>query len=190
MIPHLRAYGRSLCGNRDRADDLVQDTMMKAWSARHRFEPGTNMRAWTFIILRNTFLSQIRRTRFEGDYDEEVVERTHTSPASQEQSIELVDAHRALTLLPESQREALILVGAGGFAYDEAAEICGVPVGTIKSRVARARTALEQILSEGKLDRRAGAQGDSAAAMIDIMDSVDALSARGPGAGSDNAPSE
>ena len=176
IIPHLRAFGRSLSGNRDRADDLVQDTLGKAWAARGRFQAGTNMRAWTFIILRNTFLSQMRRARFEGDYDEEVVERTHAAPASQDQVMELADVQRALLQLPAAQREALILVGAGGFAYEEAAAISGVPVGTVKSRVARGRAALEAILNSGGIDRSdtLAEDGDPMAA---ILAEVDALSA-------------
>lgn len=186
IIPHLRAFGRSLSGNRDRADDLVQDTLGKAWAARGRFQAGTNMRAWTFIILRNTFLSQMRRARFEGDYDEEQVERTHSAPASQDQVMELADVQRALLQLPAAQREALILVGAGGFAYEEAAAISGVPVGTVKSRVARGRAALDAILNSGGIDR-SDASGDEGDPMAAILAEVDALSAGfDPGEGDDD----
>lgn len=146
IIPHLRAFGRSLSGNRDTADDLVQETLFKAWKARERYQAGTNMRAWTFIILRNLFLSQVRRSRFVGEWDELTAERTLSAPAGQDKQIELTDVYRALQHLPEAQREALILIGAGGFAYEEAAEICGVAVGTIKSRVARGRVALEALI--------------------------------------------
>jgi RNA polymerase sigma factor (sigma-70 family) len=137
VIPHLRAFGRSLSGNRDLADDLVQETLLKAWAARKRFQAGTNMRAWTFIILRNLYLSQMRRARFKGEWDDLVADRILAAPASQDKHVELADMQRALLHLPQPQREALILVGAGGFAYEEAAEICKVAVGTIKSRVAR-----------------------------------------------------
>src|SRR5215211_6540798 len=137
VIPHLRAFGRSLSGSRDLADDLVQETLLKAWAARKRFQAGTNMRAWTFIILRNLFLSQMRRARFKGEWDELTASKILAAPASQDRHIELSDMQRALMHLPQPQREALILVGAGGFAYEEAAEICGCAVGTIKSRVAR-----------------------------------------------------
>ena len=154
VIPHLRAFGRSLSGNRDVADDLVQETLMKAWAARKRFQAGTNMRAWTFIILRNLYLSQMRRARFKGEWDDLVADRVLAAPASQDRHVELGDMQRALLQLPQPQREALILVGAGGFAYEEAAEICGVAVGTIKSRVARGRVALESILSGGDLASR------------------------------------
>ncbi|MDB5737727.1 MAG: polymerase subunit sigma-70 [Sphingomonas bacterium] len=137
VIPHLRAFGRSLSGNRDLADDLVQETLLKAWAARLRFQAGTNMRAWTFIILRNLFLSQMRRARFKGEWDEITANKLLAAPASQDRHVELGDMQRALLHLPQPQREALILVGAGGFAYEEAADICGCAVGTIKSRVAR-----------------------------------------------------
>lgn len=175
VIPHLRAFGRSLSGSRDVADDLVQETLMKAWAARDRFQAGTNMRAWTFIILRNHFLSQMRRSRFKGEWDDLVADRMLAAPAGQDKQIELADLQRALLQLPSSQREALILVGAGGFAYEEAAEICGVAVGTIKSRVARGRAALEQLLEDGLLPpRRANEHGEGA--LAEIMADVDRLS--------------
>ncbi|MPT47648.1 MAG: sigma-70 family RNA polymerase sigma factor [Sphingobium sp.] len=176
VIPHLRAFGRSLSGSRDVADDLVQETMLKAWAARSRFQAGTNMRAWTFIILRNHFLSQMRRSRFRGEWDELVADRLLSAPAGQDKQIELGDLQRALLQLPQSQREALILVGAGGFAYEEAAEICGVAVGTIKSRVARGRTALEQMMEEGVLPSRRGEAVSEEGPLADIMADVDRLS--------------
>ena len=112
------------------------------------------MRAWTFIILRNLFLSQMRRARFKGEWDDITASKILAAPASQDRHIELGDMQRALMHLPQPQREALICVGAGGFAYEEAAEICGCAVGTIKSRVARGQVALEQLLSSGKLPSR------------------------------------
>ncbi len=177
VIPHLRAFGRSLSGSRDLADDLVQETLMKAWAARMRFQAGTNMRAWTFIILRNHFLSQMRRSRFKGEWDELVADRLLSAAAGQDKQVELGDLQRALLQLPQSQREALILVGAGGFAYEEAAEICGVAVGTIKSRVARGRTALEQIMEEGALPSRRGQPVSEDGALAEIMSDVERLSA-------------
>ena len=177
VIPHLRAFGRSLSGSRDLADELVQETLMKAWAARMRFQAGTNMRAWTFIILRNHFLSQMRRSRFKGEWDELVADRLLSAAAGQDKQVELGDLQRALLQLPQSQREALILVGAGGFAYEEAAEICGVAVGTIKSRVARGRTALEQIMEEGALPSRRGQPVSEDGALAEIMSDVERLSA-------------
>jgi RNA polymerase sigma-70 factor (ECF subfamily) len=177
VIPHLRAFGRSLSGNRDLADDLVQETLLKAWAARKRFQAGTNMRAWTFIILRNLFLSQMRRARFKGEWDELTASKLLAAPASQDRHVELGDMQRALLHLPQPQREALILVGAGGFAYEEAAEICGCAVGTIKSRVARGRVALEALLSEGKLPSRRDHHADpDKTALQAIMGEVDDLS--------------
>jgi RNA polymerase sigma-70 factor (ECF subfamily) len=177
VIPHLRAFGRSLSGSRDLADDLVQETLLKAWAARKRFQAGTNMRAWTFIILRNLFLSQMRRARFKGEWDEITASKLLAAPASQDRHVELGDMQRALMHLPQPQREALILVGAGGFAYEEAAEICGCAVGTIKSRVARGRVALEALLTDGKLPSRREHETDAnKTALQSIMSEVDDLS--------------
>jgi len=177
VIPHLRAFGRSLSGSRDLADDLVQETLLKAWAARKRFQAGTNMRAWTFIILRNLFLSQMRRARFKGEWDDVTAAKILAAPASQDRHIELGDMQRALLELPQPQREALILVGAGGFAYEEAAEICGCAVGTIKSRVARGRVALESLLSGNAMpSRRQHVSDPDKTALQTIMGQVDELS--------------
>lgn len=154
VIPHLRAFARGLCGRPDLADDLVQETLLKAWAAQERFEPGTSMRAWTFVILRNAYLTDMRRNRFRADYDETVAERVLVAPAAQEGPLHLSDMHRALLTLPPERREALLLVGAGGFSYEEAAQICNCAVGTIKSRVGRARAALTQMIENGLLPRR------------------------------------
>ncbi len=177
VIPHLRAFGRSLSGSRDTADDLVQETLMKAWAARKRFQAGTNMRAWTFIILRNLYLSQMRRARFKGEWDDLVADRILAAPASQDRHVDLGDMQRALLHLPQPQREALILVGAGGFAYEEAASICNVAVGTIKSRVARGRVALEAILAGDSLPARSEHVTDASVSALDeIMNDVEVLS--------------
>ncbi|MEO7688389.1 MAG: sigma-70 family RNA polymerase sigma factor [Sphingomonas sp.] len=177
VIPHLRAFGRSISGSRDLADDLVQETLMKAWAARLRFQAGTNMRAWTFIILRKLYLSQMRRARFKGEWDDLVADRLLAAPASQDRHVELGDMQRALLHLPQPQREALILVGAGGFAYEEAAEICGVAVGTIKSRVARGRVALETIMNDNSLpSRRTHSNEPGMTALDTIMGEVEDLS--------------
>jgi len=149
IIPHLRAFARSLTGRADLADDLVQETLLKAWAARERYAPGTRMKSWTFVILRNSYLTLLRRGRFRGECDDETIHRLLSAPAGQDHMLHLSDVQRGLLELPESQREALILVGAGGFSYEEAAEICECAVGTVKSRVARARVALERIISEG-----------------------------------------
>lgn len=160
VVPHLRAFARGLCGRADVADDLVQETLLKAWAAQERFEPGTSMRAWTFVILRNVYLSELRRNRFRGDFDENVAERILVAPAGQESPLHLADLNRALMTLPPERREALLLVGAGGFSYEEAAEICECAVGTIKSRVGRARAALAQMIEGGTIPERTGQEGD------------------------------
>ena len=175
VVPHLRAFARSLSGNADLADDLVQETLLKAWHARDHYEAGTNMRGWTFIILRNVFLSQMRRNRFRGEWDDVAADRLLSVPAPQDKHVELADLYRAMQQLPASQREALILVGAGGFAYEEAAQICGVAVGTIKSRVARGRAALEGLINDGALPTRGATDLDGSAALADIMQEVETL---------------
>lgn len=172
VIPHLRAFARGLCGRPDMADDLVQETMLKAWAARDRFQPGTSMRAWTFVILRNAYLTEMRRNRFRGDYDETVAERLLTAPAGQEEPIHLADMHRALLQLPPERREALLLVGAGGFSYEEAAEICGCAVGTIKSRVGRARASLNAMLEEGSIPRRSTDDAEAHSAILGELDDI------------------
>lgn len=155
VAPQLRAFARGLCGRPDMADDLVQDTLLKAWAAQDRFEPGTSLRAWTYVILRNVFLTGMRRNRFVGEYDEAVAERVLVTPAAQEGPIHLSDLHRALLTLVPERREALLLVGAGGFSYEEAAQICGCAVGTIKSRVGRARATMSLMIEEGRVPKRA-----------------------------------
>ena len=172
VVPHLRAFARGLCGRPDMADDLVQETMLKAWAAQDRFEPGTSMRAWTFVILRNAYLTDMRRNRFRGEYDESVAERILTAPAGQEEPIHLSDLHRALLTLPAERREALLLVGAGGFSYEEAANICGCAVGTIKSRVGRARAALTSMLEEGAIPQRSTEDAAAHRAILQELDDV------------------
>lgn len=145
-LPSLRAFAVSLSGRHDKADDLVQDTVMKAWAKQESFELGTNMKAWLFTILRNEFYSQMRkRGREVQDTDGAFTERLSVHPA-QYGMMDLGDFKRALDSLPSDQREAIILIGASGFSYEEAAEICHCAVGTMKSRVSRARTRLQQIL--------------------------------------------
>ena len=170
VVPHLRAFARGLCGRPDVADDLVQETLLKAWAAQERFEPGTSMRAWTFVILRNAYLTEMRRNRFRGDYDETVAERILVAPPGQEGPMHLSDLHRALLTLPPERREALLLIGAGGFSYEEAAEICGCAVGTIKSRVGRARATLSAMIEQGAIPRRSTSD---AVAHVAIMQELD-----------------
>jgi len=145
-IPSLRAFGLSLTGHADRADDLVQETLVKAWHKQDTFKPGTNIRAWLFTILRNEFYSQMRkRGREVSDAQGALTERLASHP-EQTGTLDLQDMKAALQQLPEDQREAIILVGASGLSYEEAAEVCGCAVGTVKSRVSRARDRLAEIL--------------------------------------------
>ncbi len=146
----------------DFADDLVQETMVRAWNARERFRPDTSMKAWTFVILRNAFLSEVRRNRFRGDYDEVAAERITAGAGGQEAPLHLADLHRALQNLPPERREAVLLVGAGGFSYEEAAQIAGCAVGTIKSRVARGRAALARMTEGSEALGGVAGEGDAA----------------------------
>ncbi len=142
VVPKLRAFGFSLSGNVDRADDLVQETLLRAWTHLDSFEPGTNMQAWLFTILRNLFRSEYRKRRREvEDVNGAYAERLTSLPGL-DAHIEMEEFRVALNELPPDQREALVLVGASGFSYEEAAHICACAVGTIKSRVNRARTRL------------------------------------------------
>jgi len=146
LIPVLRAFAWSLSHNSADADDLVQETLVKAWTNRHRFEPGTNLRAWLFTILRNTYYtSVVRRRREVSDEDDHYAAGLALEPA-QEWSVTLRSLQNALQQLPYEHREALILVGAAGLTYEEAAEVCGCALGTIKSRVNRARARLAKLM--------------------------------------------
>ena len=149
LIPQMRAFARSLCRDATAADDLAQDALLKAWNNRASFEPGTNMKAWTFMILRNQFYSDKRRSWRSSQLDPEVAERTLEAASNSIASLELDEVRRALACLPDDQREALILIGAGGLSYEEVSEICGCAIGTIKSRVSRARDRLSTIIEDG-----------------------------------------
>jgi RNA polymerase sigma-70 factor (ECF subfamily) len=151
-LPNLRAFAVSLCGSVQQADDLVQDTMLKAWSNADKFQPGTSLRAWLFTILRNTYYSIYRkRGREIQDSDGAYAQRLAVS-GEQESALDLADFRVALAKLSEEHREVLIMVGASGLSYEETAEICGVAVGTIKSRVNRARTKLAELLGINSVD--------------------------------------
>lgn len=146
-IPKLRAFALSLASHSDYADDLVQETLMKAWNHQNSFQAGTNIKAWLFTILRNEYFSQLRKRKREvedadGDYASNVM-----TPGGQESQLDMADLRIALQQLPDDQREAVVLVGASGFSYQEVAQICQVPVGTVKSRVNRARNKLAVLLS-------------------------------------------
>jgi RNA polymerase sigma-70 factor (ECF subfamily) len=149
LIPHLRAFAIVLCRNRELAEDVAQEALVRAWRARRSFEPGSNLRAWLFTILRNEFLTCRRNAWRQATWDEDAVASTPV-PGGQHWSSELLDIERALYHLSAEQREALILVSVGGFSYEEAARISNCSLGTVKSRVFRARAALETMLEENK----------------------------------------
>ncbi len=146
QIGNLRAFAVSLCGDRERADDLVQETLFKAWNHFDSFEEGTNLKAWLFTILRNTYFSERRRKKREvEDVDGSYAAKLSSKP-EQHGHMDMRDFQEALSGLPDDQREALVLVGAAGFSYEEAAEISACAVGTIKSRVNRARRRIAETL--------------------------------------------
>jgi len=174
LIPFLRAFARSLCGNQEAADDLAQETLVKAWQSRETFIPGTNLKAWLFTILRNQFYSDRRRAWRQAPWDQEAAERIPGGGSDQSWAAELSDTARALRCLSDEQREALILVGAGGFSYEDAARICSCAVGTVKSRVARARKALIAIL-EGEDKLPSIPRPDEGDAAREIMAQLDRL---------------
>ena len=158
-IGSLRAFAVSLCGDKERADDLVQETLFKAWNHLESFKEGTNLKAWLFTILRNTYFSERRKRRREvEDADGTYAARLATHPA-QHGHMDMQDFRSALTQLPDDQREALVLVGAAGFSYEEAAEISSCAVGTIKSRVNRARNRLAGILGLEQQEGEAEGEG-------------------------------
>ena len=145
-LPAMRAFALSLTRNATRADDLVQDAIVKAWKGFDSFKPGTNLRAWLFTILRNTFYSERRKAKREvADVDGAFSSKLASKP-DHDGRLALKDFHAAFEMLPDEQREALVLVGASGFSYEEAAEACGVAIGTIKSRVNRGRKRLIELL--------------------------------------------
>jgi RNA polymerase sigma-70 factor, ECF subfamily len=149
IVTHLkpmRAFALSLTRDMSRADDLVQDTVVKAWTNIDKFEPGTNMRAWLFTILRNTFYSERRKARREVSDAEGVLTEQIAEKPSHDGRLALADFRRAFEKLPDEQREALVLVGAEGFSYEDAAAMCGCAVGTIKSRANRGRRKLAELL--------------------------------------------
>lgn len=166
IIPSLRAFARGLCGRADLADDLAQEALTKAWAARSKYLPDTNFKAWMFTILRNHYYSWCRKQRRVAPWDPDAAERLLVCEPSQNGHMALAELAAGMQTLPPQQREALVLVGAGGFAYEEAAEIVGCAVGTVKSRVARGRIALHAYLdtlqATSEKNRPTGAQASEA----------------------------
>lgn len=164
LLPELRAFARFLLRQRAEADDLVQEAVTRAVAALAQFQPGTNLRSWLFTILRNTHYEQLRRRRTERRALEQNPPPPSGGQPTQYGQAELADLERLLWQMPPLLREALVLVGARGLGYDEAAAVCGVPVGTIKARVSRARAQLAMALEghagkpAAKPRRRAGAR--------------------------------
>jgi RNA polymerase sigma-70 factor, ECF subfamily len=152
-LPHLRAFARSLSSDRDRADDLVQSAIQRALGAAAQFTPGTNFKGWIFTILRNVYFSELRsHRRLEIPIDEANLD-SHATQPTQLAGLEFDEFRRAFDTLPVEQREALVLVGADGFSYEAAAAVCGAPIGTVKSRVSRARRELGKLMSAGEESR-------------------------------------
>jgi len=170
-LPAMRAFAMSLTRNSAVADDMVQDTLVKAWTKIDKFEEGTNLRAWLFTILRNTYYSNRRKANREvADVDGVFTESLSQKP-DHDGRLQMADFQRVFVQLPDEQREALILVGASGFSYEEAAETCGVAVGTIKSRVNRGRKHLAEML---------GVEGDEALELTDSA-TMSVVTSRGNG---------
>ena len=142
LVPHLRAFARMITQNHDKANDLVQDTIVRALKAEHQFTPGTNLKAWMFTILRNLHVNNLRRNKIRFDSIEDGALDYFAIAPSQESYLEFQELKRCMAMLSREHREILILVGASGFSYEEAAEICGCAVGTIKSRLSRGRQEL------------------------------------------------
>lgn len=146
LIPSLRAFARGLCRHREAADDLVQEAMMRAWSSRDSFTPGSNLRAWMFTILRNHFYTTIRKDGRSVTWDPEAAERILIQEPVQELPLHLEDVERALLDLPDKQREMLLLVAGSGLTYEEAAQIAECNIGTVKSRLNRGRAAIRAVI--------------------------------------------
>jgi RNA polymerase sigma-70 factor, ECF subfamily len=161
LIPSLRAFARGLCRDREMADDVVQEAMMRAWASRNTFSPGTNFRAWMFQILRNQFYTSIRKNSRMTAWDPEAAERILVQEPTQEAGIHVDDVNTALLQLPSQQREILLLVAGAGLSYEDAAVVAGCSVGTVKSRLNRGRAAIKAII----IGKDADAANESALSM-------------------------
>ena len=150
VVPRLRRYARALTGSREAADDLTQDTLERAWIKRVLWQPGTDLRAWMFTVMHNVFINGTRRNRPTVSLDDLAVDDAGAAPAtSVETGVVLAELERALSLLPEEQREVLLLVGLEQFSYAEASEVLGVPMGTVMSRLSRGRERLRILMEAG-----------------------------------------
>lgn len=152
VMPRLQAFARVLTRNREAAEDLLQDTIVRALRAHRSFEPGSNMLAWLCTILRNQHISGLRRRRHEAMPIEDLPDSAASVGPTQYDAIAIGEIRRALLKLSPEHREVLLMVAAAGLSYGEAAEICGCAVGTVKSRVNRARNELRRLLQSGGLE--------------------------------------
>lgn len=153
LIPQIRAFARTFAGHKADGDDLAQETLSRAWSSWTSFRRGSNMKAWAFVILRNIYFSERRRSWRRSSLDPDLLARSLVAPDNPDSTLALDDLRRGLGQLPDEQREALILVAAGGLSYEEAARVCEVELGTIKSRVSRARRTLEHLIDSGAVEK-------------------------------------
>ena len=184
LIPLLRSIARSLTGKD--AEDYAQEALAKAWQARASFTPGTNLKAWLFTILRNEFYSNLRQAWRQVPWNDAFQESVQMPPGQQQWAAEMADAVRAMDTLPERQRDALILIGAGGYSYEDAASVVKTRVGTVKSRVGRARVSLKKVLDGGRLPvAKAGPAVGSA--MNKVLDRLSHLGSNGRALHSDGA---
>ncbi|WP_086739127.1 sigma-70 family RNA polymerase sigma factor [Erythrobacter colymbi] len=149
-LPALRSFARSLCRQRDMVDDLVQETMVRAWSSRHTFLPGSNFRPWLFTILRNQFYNAVRKQGRLVAWEPEAAERLLVQEPEQETRIHVADIEGALGQLPDNQREMLLLIAGAGLSYEEAAVAADCKLGTVKSRINRGRAAMRAIIESGE----------------------------------------
>jgi RNA polymerase sigma-70 factor (ECF subfamily) len=149
-LPALRSFARSLCRQRDMADDLVQETMVRAWSSRHTFLPGSNFRPWLFTILRNQFYNAVRKRNRLVAWEPEAAERLLVQEPEQEARLHVADIEGALDQLPPGQREMLLLIAGAGLSYEEAAAVADCKLGTVKSRINRGRAGLRAIIEGGE----------------------------------------
>jgi RNA polymerase sigma-70 factor, ECF subfamily len=145
-LPHLRAIAHLIARHHATAEDLVQDTMVQALANRHQFKPGTNLKGWLIVILRNRFINQVRKQGWKTEVGIDQLDQARAIEGGQEVAVEIDEFRVAFHQLPPLHREALILVGASGHSYEEAADIAGCPTGTMKSRVSRARMELTKRL--------------------------------------------
>jgi len=184
LIPFLRTLSRRLCSGRAIAEDMAQDALARAWRAQASFEAGSNMKAWLFTILRNCINSQARRDWRQAAWDETAALRIAAPPLEQEWAMQLSDVSRAVSRLPTRQREALILVGAGGLTHREASQITGAGECTMKSRIARGRAALLDLLEGGeRLPPRAAVRAkDAGSDILAQLSAITSLSRAGLGA--------